>query len=81
MQICSVCTLRQPLVDNICHMISKSDGKGVKHKTKCITVMPFEHYFSYREGMEVHVCASSLCMSKLDHVASHCNSSSSSEVG
>lgn len=36
---------------------------------------------SYKEGLQVYVCLSSLCMPKMDPVASHCDSSSWSQGG
>lgn len=79
METCSGCKPRQPLGGSICHMISESNGKGGKHRSKGIFRMPLEHIPSYKEVMEVHICASSLCVSKLDHIASHCNFSSLSQ--
>lgn len=53
-------------------MINKSDGEGGKHRSNRIIVMHSEHIPSYEKGMKVHVCISSLCVSKMDHIASHC---------
>lgn len=44
-------------------------------------MMSSVHVLSYKEGLQVHICLSSLCMSKMDPVASHCDSSSWSQGG
>lgn len=64
-------------------MISKSSGEGGKHRSNRIIMMHSEHILSYKKGMQVHVCISSLCISNMDHIASHCGNTllSSKEGG